>query len=66
MLSTHITFEVNRFSPNATTMKDVKAFIAEHEANKHGLIIVVNVTGIGDAYADYLESNGFAVVRTNR
>ena len=59
-----VNFPVKRFAPGATSLQQLDAFIQEHEANKHRLIVKVNPTGIGDAFADRLAMAGFAVVRT--
>jgi hypothetical protein len=64
-ISDMIAFPVNRLPPNVTTPQDLDAFIQKHGGEKHRLVVSVNPIGIGDAFADYLESAGFAVVRTN-
>lgn len=37
--------------------------MAEHESAKNNLIVDINRAGIGDAFADRLESVGFTVRR---
>lgn len=59
-----ITFPINRLAPRATSLKDVDAFIQEHQTEKNKLIVEINPTGIGEAFADYLESAGFTVKRS--
>lgn len=54
-------FEVKSFHP--TNLNDVSAFIEEHRLDKHRLIVTMQRIGIGDAFADRLEHEGFNVVR---
>lgn len=56
-----LTFEVKSFAP--TSLRDVETFITQHRDQTHRLMVQVNPTGIGDAYADRLESAGFTVLR---
>lgn len=56
-----LTFEVKLFAP--TSLKDVDAFITEYRNQAHRLMVQINPTGLGDTFADRLESAGFTVVR---
>jgi hypothetical protein len=63
MQATVITFEVKRFAPGATNLQDVEAFIREHNSDRDSLTVSIDPTGIGDYFADCLESAGFRVSR---
>jgi hypothetical protein len=58
-----VTFEVKRFAPNATSLKDVQIFIEAHKDDKDRIEISIDPTGIGECFADYLEYAGFSVKR---
>jgi len=55
-----ITFEAER---RALSLKDVDAFIQKHQGNKANLIVEIDRSGVGDAFADRLEEAGFRVRR---
>lgn len=64
MAELNLTFEVKRFAP--TNLNDVNAFIEKYRLDKHRLIVTMNSTGIGDAFADCLQNEGFNVVRSRQ
>jgi hypothetical protein len=65
-IGVELTFSVKRTPSGMTTVDQLNDFIQEHDSEKHRLIVVINPTGIGDAFADRLERFGFVVVRTNQ
>lgn len=58
-----ITFEVRRSAPGKTNLADVNRFIEDHKGSKSLLVVEIDCTGIGEAFADHLESAGFTVKR---
>jgi hypothetical protein len=56
----NITFPIQR---HRTNLQDVDAFIAEYANRKNSLVVEIDRAGVGDAFADRLESAGFTVRR---
>jgi hypothetical protein len=55
------TFDVILFNP--ASLRDVELFIIEHRDQAHRLMVQINPTGLGDGFADLLQSAGFTVQR---
>jgi len=57
-------FEIERFGRLKTTLADVDRFIEKHRSQKD-MLVEIDPAGIGDCFADYLESAGFTVRRVS-